>query len=120
MADPVDYDALADQIRQGKSASSGVAVPGTPPAAAVDYDALAAQAGEYPSTVTTINPNAAPIISEPPGLAAVPVGKAAPGMADDDLIRSYGYDPEVIKKSPTYQKVKEHLGSGFQFLINEP
>jgi ddrB-like ParB superfamily domain len=33
---------------------------------------------------------------------ANPKGRLAPGMSDDDIIRSYGYDPSVVKKSHLY------------------
>jgi len=38
------------------------------------------------------------------------------GVSDEDLIRSFGYDPALISKSPTYQAAKQHLGSGFPIL----
>ena len=54
---------------------------------------------------------------EGPAKASSPV---APGVSDDDLIRSFGFDPKLIKSSPRYQEnVKKH-GSGLGFMLTDP
>lgn len=37
----------------------------------------------------------------------------SPQASDDDIIKSFGYDPATIKKSPYYQKAVQAFGSGF-------
>jgi hypothetical protein len=46
-----------------------------------------------------------------PAVSAAPQKHTPP--SDDDLIRSLGGDPEVIKKSPRYQSTVKRWGSGF-------
>src|SRR4051794_8042599 len=54
----------------------------------------------------------------PPATGGGPI--VTPGASDDDIIRSYGFDPSVIKQSPAYQQaVKEH-GSGVSFMFTDP
>jgi len=50
--------------------------------------------------------------------ATVPI--VAPGHTDDEIIKSFGYDPAVIKKSPAYQWAVKNYGSGFKLPLLEP
>jgi hypothetical protein len=43
-----------------------------------------------------------------------------PGASDDDIIKSFGYDPAVIKSSPRYQQMVKQYGSGVSFLLSNP
>jgi hypothetical protein len=63
----------------------------------VDYTALAKQAGA--------------VSSQP---------AAGSGSSEDELIRSYGFDPAVIKQSPHYQQAVKRWGSGITPLLTDP
>ena len=63
----------------------------------------------------------------PPGATLVQDGNAppqgpsvTPGASDEQLIRSFGFDPKVIQSSPRYQQMLKDHGSGVSFMLTNP
>lgn len=95
MADPVDYGALAQKFGGTSTAPAS--------GQTIDYEALAKKNGAISST---------------PAAASGP--NVSPTASDDDIIKSFGYDPAVIKASPRYQTAVQSHGSGLQYALTQP
>lgn len=69
-------------------------------------------AGQGPTTPTPLQSGPGPSQPAPPNVTR--------GIADEDRIKSFGYDPKVITKSPFYQQMKKLTGSGFDWMLSGP
>lgn len=53
-----------------------------------------------------------------------PLGEAkpivSPGASDEEIIRSFGYDPKVIQSSPRYQASAKEHGNGLAHMLTAP
>lgn len=110
--------AAADPAKdQAPAADAAPPIP-TPPATPPAPPQLNAPPSEAPDNAwANAFSQAAPLEAPRYGTVAPKRPDVHSGVADEDLIKSFGYDPKTIYKSPTYQLLKDKLGTGFGFML---